>query len=219
MEMVNVISLCVALFAATCPSDAMSEGIDVQQSTNNMIYEFEQKTSRSMVYGRSLDLDIAIEEETVEEIVEEIEEEIIEIDYTHKDYRQTYYSVEEGEVALGAGFTKNSPEIEVIDNVMHFDDEEFGLLPIYAININEVMASGLNHRGTPNLYGSVIEVNHEGEEPYLAIILDACGACSRADKIDLWVYSNNAVHDKMDVEFRYIRGSWDYSLETPISGF
>lgn len=131
--------------------------------------------------------------------------------YTHKGYRQTYYSVAEGETNLGAGYNYQSNQISVVNNVMHFYDTDFGNLPIYAININEVLNSGLNRRGTPNLYGSVIQIKDENGNISKGIVLDACGACSRANKIDLWVYNNNPVHDVSNLEFKYIRRGWtDY---------
>lgn len=129
--------------------------------------------------------------------------------YTNTGYRQTYYSVAEGETNLGAGYNYQSKEITVIDNVMNFYDKDFGYLPIYAININEVMESGLNAKGTPNLYGSVIQIKDENGNISQGIVLDACGACSRANKIDLWVYNNNQVHDVSNLDFKYVRKGWD----------
>lgn len=128
--------------------------------------------------------------------------------YNYKGYRQTYYSVAEGETNLGAGYNYQSSQISVINNVMNFYDADFGYLPIYAININEVLASGLNRRGTPNLYGSVIQIKDENGNISKGIILDACGACSRANKIDLWVYNNNPVHDVSNLDFKFIRRGW-----------
>lgn len=129
--------------------------------------------------------------------------------YTHKGYRQTYYSVAEGETNLGAGYNYQSKEIAVINNVMNFYDKDYGYLPIYAININEVLGSGLNSKGTPNLYGSVIQIKDSNGNISKGIVLDACGACSRANKIDLWVYNNNQVHDVSNLEFKYIRKGWN----------
>lgn len=129
--------------------------------------------------------------------------------YTHKGYRQTYYSVAEGETNLGAGYNYQSKEIAVINNVMNFYDKDYGYLPIYAININEVLGSGLNSKGTPNLYGSVIQIKDANGNINKGIVLDACGACSRANKIDLWVYNNNPVHDVSNLEFKYIRKGWN----------
>lgn len=130
------------------------------------------------------------------------------MEYSHKNYRQTYYSVQEGETNLGAGYNMYSSQVRVIDNVMNFYDQEYGYLPIVAININEVLASGLNHRGTPNLYGSVIQMKYPNGKVQKAIVLDACGACSRAKKIDLWVYYNAPSLDISNVEFKYIRKGW-----------
>ena len=129
--------------------------------------------------------------------------------YTHKGYRQTYYSVAEGETNLGAGYNYQSKEIAVINNVMNFYDKDYGYLPIYAININEVLGSGLNSKGRPNLYGSVIQIKDSNGNISKGIVLDACGACSRANKIDLWVYNNNQVHDVSNLEFKYIRKGWN----------
>ena len=132
----------------------------------------------------------------------------LERQYPYKNYRQTYYSVQEGERNLGAGYNANSPEVAVINNIMNFYDKQYGYLPIVAININEVMASGLNQRGTPNLYGSVIEMKYPNGNVQKAIVLDACGACSRSSKVDLWVYNNDSSLDISGVEFRYVRKGW-----------
>lgn len=163
------------------------------------------------VFQNYLEYQQELEQQRIAEEQARIEKErqrALEQQYTHKDYRQTYYSVQEGERNLGAGYNVNSSEIEVINNIMNFYDNEYGYLPIVAININEVLDSGLNAQGTPNLYGSVIEIKYPNEDTQKAIVLDACGACSRASKIDLWVYNNAPSLDISGIEFKYVRKGW-----------
>ena len=128
--------------------------------------------------------------------------------YPYKNYRQTYYSVQEGEISLGSLYYYGHDKVKAIDNVMHFNDSEYGWIPIVAININEVYASGVNENGTPNLYGSVIEMKYNNDTTTKAIVLDACGECSRSSKIDLWVYRNDQTLDTQGVDFRYLRKGW-----------
>ena len=147
--------------------------------------------------------EIQIEESIKEEpIKEEKTEEVL------PAYRQTYYSVEEGELSVGALYSYNDEEMQIIDNVIHFNDSEYGYLPVIAINMNEVLASGQNSRGIWNVYGSVVELGYPTGETKNAIILDACGECSYASKIDLWVYENQERHDIDNVTLKYIRRGW-----------
>lgn len=133
----------------------------------------------------------------------------IEEQYSYKSYRQTYYSVvEDNETNLGSGYNARSSEVQNINNIMHFNDSEFGWLPVYAINLDEVVASGQNSRGIWNAYGSVIELRYEDGRTQKGIVLDACGACRYAPKIDLWVYKNQQSLDISNVDFRYIRYGW-----------
>lgn len=125
--------------------------------------------------------------------------------YTNKGYRQTYYSVEEGEISLGAGYGVKSQEVSVIDNVMNFYDKEYGWLPIYAINMDEVIASGMNEKGVWNLYGSIIQIKNEEGETWLGWVGDACGACRYSKKIDLWVYNNDVSMDITGLDWKVIR--------------
>ena len=156
-----------------------------------------------------------IEQRQMPKIEEEVVEELPRSIYSglERTYRQTYYSVQQGEHSLGAGFNKDSKEVTVIDNVMNFNDYEYGYLPIIAVNINEVKSFGQDSTGVWNMYGTVVELNYEDGSNQKAIILDACGACSKAEKIDLWVWNNDVRHDVQGVELRVIRDGWGYTNE------
>lgn len=156
--------------------------------------------------------EVETETETEIEEVQEVQEEVFVSRYSNleRTYRQTYYSVEQGETSLGSGYNNYSQQVKNIDNVMNFNDPEFGYLPIIAVNINEVKESGQNSKGIWNMYGTVVELNYSSGEVQKAIILDACGACSRADKVDLWVMNNNVKHDVENVELKVIRDGWGY---------
>lgn len=225
--MVSVTGICGTLvtLCATTINNVPTEEVVAQISYENVDYNeqiVEMMGEGSILYS-SRDLLSPEEIQKVQEYIEyqeeqerlaELERQRIEeeqrkaMEYPYKNYRQTYYSVQEGERSLGAGYTINSPEIKVIDNVMNFYDEEYGYLPIIAINIDEVLASGLNGRGTPNTYGSVVEIKYPDDSIQQAIILDACGACSWDSRIDLWVWSNDISMDVSGVEFKYLRNGW-----------
>ena len=131
---------------------------------------------------------------------------IEETESVYKDYRQTFYSVQSGEVKVGYGLSYNDTEIRNINNVMHFYDDEYQeWLPIVAVNINEVLEVGLNERGVPNYYGTILEITYPSGDAQKAIVLDACGACSRDNRIDLWVYEKDYNHDVKGIEYRVIR--------------
>lgn len=154
------------------------------------------------------------EQRRIEEMKRQLEEEMarikaIEEQYPYKEYRQTYYSViENNETNLGAGYSYRDNNIKVIDNVMNFYDKEYGYLPVYAIDMNEVLNSGLNQKGTPNVYGSIIELTN-GNKTWLGIVLDACGECRYSKRLDLWVYQNQQSLDVSNIDFRYVRYGWN----------
>lgn len=156
-----------------------------------------------------------LEEERIAEEQRRLEEEQARIEqerqhqewlnsFDRQGFRQTTYTVAEGETSLGSGLYYGHPNVKVIDNVMHYNDSEYGWLPIYAININEVLGSGLNQKGTPNLYGSIIELKHNNKT-WLGFVADACGACSRSSKVDLWAYHLDYSLDVQNIDWRIIR--------------
>lgn len=122
-----------------------------------------------------------------------------------EDYRQTFYSVESGEVKVGYGLKYDDSQIRNIDNVMHFYDDEYEWLPIVAVNIDEVLEVGLDERGIPNYYGTILEITYPEGGTQKAIVLDACGACSWDNRIDLWVYSHDYEHDVKGIQYRVVR--------------
>lgn len=124
--------------------------------------------------------------------------------FDRQGFRQTVYTVAEGETSLGSGLYYGHPSVKPINNVMHYNDSEYGWLPIYAININEVLGSGLNQKGTPNLYGSIIELKHNNKT-WFGFVADACGACSRSSKVDLWTYNLDHSLDIGNVDWRIVR--------------
>lgn len=124
--------------------------------------------------------------------------------FDRKGYRQTVYSISEGETHLGSGLYYGHPSVRNINNVMHYNDAEYGWIPIYAININEVIASGQNSRGIWNIYGSVIEMR-QGNKTWYASIQDACGRCRYDSKIDMWTYSVDLSLDTTGIDWRIVR--------------
>lgn len=176
-------------------------GLDLYSSRDLLSPEEIQKIQEYIEYQEEQERLAELERQRIEE------EQRKAMEYPYKNYRQTYYSVQEGERSLGAGYTINSPEVKVIDNIMHFNDEEYGYLPIYAIDINEVVNGEQNDKGVWNLYGSIIELK-QGDNTWKGIILDACGACSRDNRVDLWVKSNDVELDIRGIDWKYIRYSY-----------
>ena len=169
-------------------------------------YSYQRSLSYSSLtrfdYSRRELPEIQIEEQPIEE-KQPIETEILPV------YRQTYYSVEEGELSVGALYSYNDKEMKIIDNMIHFNDPEYGYTQVIAINMDEVLESGQNSKGTWNVYGSVVELGYPNGETKNAIILDACGECRYASKIDLWVYENQERHDTDNVTMKYLRRGWN----------
>ena len=154
----------------------------------------------SQLYLRNLPEPIIIDEPVFEETKTVDDYEV---------YRQTVYTVvENNEVQLGSGHRYGDNDIRNINNVMHYNDAEYGWLPIIAINIDEVYASGLNERGTPNIYGSVVELTYPNGDSTNAIILDACGACSKDAKVDMWAYKLDYDMDIDGVKMKRIRNGY-----------
>ena len=229
MEMVNIIPICTVLSVYNPFTNTVPDSIDGKQSTYTVV----DSQPKIEIVGRELtpspqsyseivkqmieqlDIYLAQQKEEEERLRLEEEERIRKLnEYPNKGYRQTYYSVlQDSETNLGSGYNYKSSEIKNINNVMHFNDETYGWLPVYAINMNEVVASGQNERGIWNVYGSVIEVTN-GTEKWKGIVLDACGACRYSPKIDLWVYQNEQALDLQNLDFKYLRYGWnDYISE------
>ena len=126
-------------------------------------------------------------------------------------FRQTFYSViGNNETHLGyLGLSEHDPRIRNIDNIMHYNDEQFGWIPVIAVDIDAVKSTGLNDIGTYNAYGSVLAVGYTDGTCTNAIVLDACGACAIHDRIDLWVYRDDYAHDKSVEAIEIIRTGFE----------
>ena len=170
-------------------------------------------------------VDIPLNPSEVEEVVSNMNNEMIEIEDEIKqqaieaaekeaqipvfeNYRQTFYAVTNGEVKVGYGLTYQDNGIKNIDNVMHYYDEEYEWLPVVAVDIDEVLASGLDKRGVPNYYGTVLEIEYPNGVCQNAVVLDACGACSWDERIDLWLYSPDHKLDVEGIKYKVIRNGF-----------
>ena len=138
--------------------------------------------------------------------------EIFEQEYT--DYRQTYYTVAEGEFQVGAreqngrAINLNNPNIKIIDNQVMYNDDDYGYVPIVAINWNEVLDSQVGKYDFA-VYGSIIEINYPDGTVEDAIVLDSCGACRYSNKIDKWINQPDSSEDIKGVSYTYKRYGWD----------
>ena len=176
-----------------------SENDDVNQEDLTDSTESSVSASTEESVTESQDQTVAKEQSnTTEDGVSETES-------VFRNYRQTFYSVTAGEVRVGYGLSYLDDGVKVIDNVMHYYDSEYEWLPIVAVNIDEVMEVGLNERGIPSYYGTVLEITYPTGDTQKAIVLDACGACSWDNRIDLWVYDHDYQHDVIGIEYRIVR--------------
>lgn len=179
---------------------ALSQDNEIED-VENQAFMLKQP-SDEMVKATLLSTNYSTASTEVTHVMSETEEETEEV---FKNYRQTFYSVTAGEVKVGYGLTYQDDGVKVIDNVMHYYDDEYEWLPIVAVNIDEVLEVGLNERGIPNYYGTILEITYPEGETQKAIVLDACGACSWDNRIDLWVYDHDYQHDIKGIEYRIIR--------------
>lgn len=132
----------------------------------------------------------------------------------YTEYRQTYYTVAEGEYQVGAreqngqAINLDNPNVRIIDNQVMYNDAQYGYVPIVAINLNEVLDSKVGQY-TYGVYGSIIEMRYPNGTTQNAIILDACGACRYANKIDKWINQPDSSQDVQGVSYTYKRYGWD----------
>ena len=231
--MVSTLPLCVTVGLALCQPNQMSEDITQQKhyselTATDVEQMIEEITVPTTYESNVVDLETIeyingyydyveeqerLEQERIAEEQRRLEEEAKQREleriawenrFDRQDYRQTYYSVVDGETTLGSLFYYGHSSIRNINNIMHYNDSQYGWLPVYAINMNEVTSSGQNANGTWNIYGSVIEVR-QGDKTWNGIVLDACGACRYANKIDLWTYSHDVSLDVTGLDWRIVR--------------
>ena len=131
----------------------------------------------------------------------------------HENYRQTYYTYVDGNFSVGARtpdgklITLGTPGLAVVDNEMKWYDKDYGWVSIFAINLDEVKATQNGYDF--DVYGSIIEITYPDGNLEHGIILDACGACRYADKIDKWLYQKDKTKDVKGVSFIYKRYGWN----------
>ena len=129
-------------------------------------------------------------------------------------YTRTYYDVDvEGGVISSYGKYWNDEEMRVKDNFIQYNDEQYGWVNVYALNVDQMKEYGTVVTSTA--LGSIIEVKlPNSTSTHYGIVLDVCGACAKAKKIDVWVKNqyeaiNNGTHINNEVEFRFKRFGFD----------
>ena len=130
----------------------------------------------------------------------------------NEHFTQTNYSVvEEKGYELAIGVDWNDQYVKNINNVMHYRDPQYGYLPIYALNIDQIKEYGKVYDS--KLFGSVIEIKYPDGSTGRGIIMDACGQCAKESKIDLWVYHDDNSKHIEDINFKFTRIGWgnDYN--------
>lgn len=129
-------------------------------------------------------------------------------------YTRTYYDVDvEGGIISSYGKYWNDKDMRVKDNFIQYNDEQYGWVNVYALNVDQMKEYGTVVTSTA--LGSIIEVKlPNSSSTHYGIVLDVCGACAKAKKIDVWVKNqyeavNNGTHINNEVEFRFKRFGFD----------
>ena len=129
------------------------------------------------------------------------------------DYTRTYYDVDvEGGVIASYGLFWNDDNMRVENNYIQYNDEQYGWVNVYALNVDQMKEYGTVV--TSAALGSIIEVRLPDSSSHYGIVLDVCGACAKAKKIDIWVKNQyvaikNNTHIDGGVEFRFKRFGFD----------
>lgn len=127
---------------------------------------------------------------------------------TNKNFTQTVYDVvTENDVKCGHGEFWNDKKMKVINNLICYKDDQYGFLPVVALNLDQVKLtrSGWDHL----IYGSVVELHYPNGKTRKAIVLDACGQARFEKKIDLWQYKLDTKEHIENVSFEFIRKGWN----------
>ena len=130
------------------------------------------------------------------------------------NYTRTYYDVDvEGGIISSYGKYWNDEDMRVENNFIQYYDEQYGWVNVYALNVDQMKEYGTVVTST--VLGSIIEVKLPNESStHYGIVLDVCGACAKAKKIDVWVKNPNVAkesntHIEGGVEFRFKRFGFD----------
>lgn len=123
-------------------------------------------------------------------------------------YTQTIYDVvQENGVQVSYGLYWNDNNMRVHNNNIQYYDDQYGWLQVYALNIDMVKQFGTVV--TSDMLGSVIEVRFPDGSFEKGVVLDVCGACASAKKIDRYVYDMSAAKGNgghtYGVDFRFVR--------------
>jgi hypothetical protein len=129
-------------------------------------------------------------------------------------YTRTWYDVDvEGGILSSYGKYWNDKDMRVEGNFIQYNDEQYGWINVYALNVDQMKEYGTVVTST--VLGSIIEVKlPNSTSTHYGIVLDVCGACAKAKKIDVWVKNqyvaiNNGTHIDNEVEFRFKRFGFD----------
>lgn len=129
------------------------------------------------------------------------------------DFTRTYYDVDvEGGVVASYGLFWNDDNMRVENNYIQYNDEQYGWVNVYALNVDQMKEYGTVVTST--VLGSIIEIKLPDSSTHYGIVLDVCGACAKAKKIDVWVKNQyeavkNNTHIDGGVEFRFKRFGFD----------
>ena len=86
----------------------------------------------------------------------------------------------EGGVVASYGLFWNDDDMRVENNYIQYNDEQYGWVNVYALNVDQMKEYGTVVTSTA--LGSIIEVRLPDSSSHYGIVLDVCGACAKAKK-------------------------------------
>lgn len=136
------------------------------------------------------------------------------------NFTMTWYDVvTEGGIQVAHGEYWNGDNMRVYNNDIQYYDEEYGWIPVVALNINQMKEFGTGRASVVNssMHGSVIEIQYPNGKTEKAIVLDVCGRAREKRIVDRWVYDGRIAQPKYGnlkgISFRFIRFGFDVYID------
>lgn len=137
------------------------------------------------------------------------------------NFTMTWYDVvTEGGKQVAHGEYWNGDNMRVYNNDIQYYDEEYGWIPVVALNINQMKEFGTGRASVVNsaMHGSVIEIQYPNGKTEKAVVLDVCGRAKNERIVDRWVYDGRKAQAKYGnlegISFRFIRFGFDTYIDT-----
>lgn len=105
-------------------------------------------------------------------------------------YTFTNYSVhDEGLKQASSGMKWNDPTNRVNNNYIEHWDDEYGWVKAVAVN-GDLLKEGGKNVWNSDLHNTILEVEYDNGQKFLAGVYDHCGASTKEPKIDIWQYNS-----------------------------